>query len=479
MPIPALDPTSQGLLLGDIKAGRPISDLNVNQITSGISDPNKQEQIRSALMNVSRGVLQTGGKNPLSPADYALISALPGSSPSSILVASSSPFRTAVADTGNQIAGAQAGGVGADTSDLDKSLTDESKFFQDRRDQLAQQYQSRKSGLETLLEGEEEKTKEAQAKEAASFNIGITNIGGYLGNSVSQQGALLGLAQKQRSEIATLQAKHASILQDAQNAFTEADYKLAKDLIDNAREIRKEISTRKQDFFNNMLRLAEFRQGETKFESEEKLKDQALAQKQLEDYSYLDPTKVNADDLSALEKRLGMPAGFGKSYLDVAAKVRKAKTSEESLKAAGDLYNILDKVPEGKEISIDGVKYSGLKQITPEMNMTTETDKDGNVTAIVLNKRTGKFTLTPLGKIGKSANPEAKADADIKMFLTQEKGVPENVIDHIAEEKSKGATDEQLKAGFKAEGLDPNYVDSYNDAVQQSLLKKGFVGGNK
>jgi len=120
--------------------------------------------------------------------------------------------------------------------------------------------------------------------------------------------------------------------------------------------------------------------------------------------------QLDSKTISDLESRSGLPTGTFATYYDALNASEKAKTDKDRLDASNKIIDILSKIPEGQQIRLNGVSYSGLKDIDSYkgLSTTTETDDNGNVTQITtkFNPDSGKVDIvgiTSLGKIGKVA----------------------------------------------------------------------------
>lgn len=98
-------------------------------------------------------------------------------------------------------------------------------------------------------------TMEEQNKERGTTSVALARTGGYLGTSISGVGVLNNQAQQHRSEIAALDVKRLSAIQEAKNAIAEKKFAVAKEKGAEAKSLASEINKRRQDFFTNSLNL--------------------------------------------------------------------------------------------------------------------------------------------------------------------------------------------------------------------------------
>lgn len=88
-------------------------------------------------------------------------------------------------------------------------------------------------------------------------------------------------------------------------------------------------------------------------------------------------------------------------YLNSLMKDEREKTQADR-EFQLDLLGKLANISTDQMVEIDGLQYSGLKEISPDTYVSTITDPYGNVSALTLNKTTGEvINLVSLGAIGK------------------------------------------------------------------------------
>lgn len=116
-----------------------------------------------------------------------------------------------------------------------------------------------------------------------------------------------------------------------------------------------------------------------------------------------EPTDVQ---LGYVDERYGLPQGTSSLMYGVAKLEQdklQAKTVDEkrsnAIESASKLVTLLDKVPIGQSVTINGVEYSG--QSRGALKSGTETDDKGNVTFWEYNQDTQETRKTSLGNIGK------------------------------------------------------------------------------
>lgn len=94
-----------------------------------------------------------------------------------------------------------------------------------------------------------------QTKEKGTFTSTLARIGGYLGDSVSAQGALVNLNQTHQFEIADLEAKREAAKAEARAAIDEKQSALALKKAQEYKDLTKEIQDRKEKFFSQSMQI--------------------------------------------------------------------------------------------------------------------------------------------------------------------------------------------------------------------------------
>jgi len=121
--------------------------------------------------------------------------------------------------------------------------------------------------------------------------------------------------------------------------------------------------------------------------------------------------------LGYLDSRYNLPTGTSRTILE-ASKIdierTQAKDQEEArvkaIDGATKLFSLLEKVPTGQSVSINGVEYVG--QSRGDIKTGTETDNDGNVTFWEYNQNDRSYRTTSMGNIGKAADGWTVKESD-------------------------------------------------------------------
>ncbi len=280
-----------------------------------------------------------------------------------------------------------------------KMIDDQVKVLEQRRKDAVANIESQFEGAKTNLAFE-------QKKETGTTTTSLARMGGFLGPSASAQGVLINLAHTHRQEVATLEAKKADAIQQANNAIDDKQFDLAMLKVAEVKDIEKTIHQRKQDFFNDSLAATQEARQQDEF-YRTKIKDDletlatlASADEDLE----LDPQKA-----AEIDAFYGV-SGFTKQYLDVLNKAQKAADEKAQIENQKNLLELLEKIPAGQEVTFpDGTSYVGLGSVN-DIYTTMQTDDAGVSRMVAYNKRTGTFSVTNVGAIGKSDSSGGGAD---------------------------------------------------------------------
>lgn len=124
-----------------------------------------------------------------------------------------------------------------------------------RSKELSQESEQDIFGINAFYDEQKRQTGEAQKKETATTNVALARTGGYLGTQMSGVGVLNNLAETHRVEIASIENKRLSAISQAKQALADGKFKLAQLKVDTATKLKEQIYKRRQEFFDNSLRL--------------------------------------------------------------------------------------------------------------------------------------------------------------------------------------------------------------------------------
>lgn len=262
-------------------------------------------------------------------------------------------------------------------------------------------------GINKSFNETKRQTGEAQKREVGSTSASLARIGGYLGGSASGTGAMLNLAETHKNEVLKLESQRATAIREANTAITDKQFQVAKLKVEEAREIEKEVERRKQQFFDNNLKILQ----------EERQQDKALREKYKEELETmailgssdegleLDPNKARE-----IDEFYGVP-GFTKQYLEVTSAAAKAKSQKEVIEANQKMVSLLKDIPAGQTIKFpDGTEYTGIGS-AGDIATFQETDADGVVRMFTYNKMTGALSSQSLGLVGKPQSSDGSSSS--------------------------------------------------------------------
>ena len=221
--------------MADINIGTTEKPLYVPEGSE--AEKNYQTNIKS---NIEAGRVSAAG-TPLG---------LPGDSS---VIGSSDRVRTGYENLGGDITkGLAQFGINEPTSNLDQIIKDSG--IQDvtaRREQLAGREKEDTALIEksfATAKGEQQLAQE----EALGKAEGRTRIGGFITKMETDD--IQKLQRGFRLESAALEGNRQQALQAARRAYQDQDYQAAKDQLQLAKDIEKDIYDKKQDYFQNILR---------------------------------------------------------------------------------------------------------------------------------------------------------------------------------------------------------------------------------
>jgi len=96
-----------------------------------------------------------------------------------------------------------------------------------------------------------------QKQETGTTSLGLARMGGYLGGSAGETGALLGLAKSHRNEISLLESQRSQAISSAKRAMEDKRFQVAQMKLEESKQIDAEIENRKSSFIKNSLEIEE------------------------------------------------------------------------------------------------------------------------------------------------------------------------------------------------------------------------------
>jgi len=298
---------------------------------------------------------------------------------------------------------------------------------------------------------------EGQKKETGSTTVGIARTGGYLGGSASGTGVMLNLAQSHRNEVVSLEAKRQNAILEANKAYDDKDFAVARERVKEAKDIEQQIYNRNQDFWNNQLKL----------QTESRAQDTFLQKKygdQLEALSITGGTP-DARTTSEIDNFYGVP-GFTKKYIEI----KKADTQAKSQKAMFDSFKskmeLMQSIPKGLSVKFGDETIVGLGSVG-DLNTFHVEDAAGNVTVVTQDKRSGTFTTQSLGKIGTPSGTTGGVNPTAISDMATALGKVSGSDGYVAPTDYKTALRTWLQAGFTLPTFENNFKIFINPSQKE------------
>jgi len=398
----------------------PVTSGVTQPYTSAFTDPNLGEQNNTGLTAKSVSYAGTSPGINLQDATYEQVTGVFGPSgidyygiqrkangrfvitDANLKALSENVNKNAIASSSDSVvAGEQSvtnavQGLNAPTTGETDAQTASAKYISLLDEQMASLEARRKSETDAINAGfDVAKTRlEGQQKdETGSTAATLARIGGYLGPSASATGALLKLAQEHKYQMLDLEAKRSSAINEANNAITDKQFTLARAKLQEVKDIEAEVYNRKQDFFNNTIKV----------QQEARQQDEAVRTQikdDLEKLSLLEPSQVPSDKKAEIDQFYGV-AGFTDKYLSVASSAAKAKSQKDVLETQQKMLDLLQDIPQGQEVRFpDGTSYTGIGKVS-DITTYLQTDADGISHLVTYNKGNKNVSVQSLGAIGK------------------------------------------------------------------------------
>ncbi len=232
------------------------------------------------------------------------------------LVSSSTNYRTDVTKIGSDITDTLAQyGITKPDDTFDKYMTDYTKTVKDQEAELLKRNTEDVTGIKTAADNTIAQTKLDQADELAKAE-GRTRIGGFFTQLEAKD--IINLQTQHRLEIAALESKKQDAIQQANRAYQDGNYALAKDLLTEAKSNQQDIYNRKKDFYNYVTQAVADKRTATK-----QVRDDANAQIDKITKGIQDGT-IDPKSLDPVErKRLMADAGYTFDIFDKIAEQAK------------------------------------------------------------------------------------------------------------------------------------------------------------
>lgn len=147
--------------------------------------------------------------------------------------------------------------VSRDQNRLQEIAQKEVNLIEEQQSRLRQRAEEEQQRIQERFGREKQQLEQEQEGEFASRNVGlVTQFGGYLGLSQSHSGVLQSLRETHRQELGSLRAQRESALREAERAFQNRNFELARERLQIARQAENQEFTREQQLIEREISLS-------------------------------------------------------------------------------------------------------------------------------------------------------------------------------------------------------------------------------
>ena len=270
------------------------------------------------------------------------------------------------------------------TSQYQTTMPEAPKSLADiRADQLSQA-QSAIDATQALFAEQQRQISATGASQLAQTSSNL--VGAGLAGSPFAQTGEAGVQANTQNALNAISAQRSADISDAQQKAEANAQALYQQGIENY-QVDRTFATQERD---------------AKILADTKAAKDALEQTQSKFDQYLqtniDPANVDETFLSSLDEAAGVPDGFYKNIYTSKYSDNATAKHNALVENAGKLVTVLEKIPVGETIKIDGTEYMSLQK--GDVATGSEVDSSGNVTVWSLNKDTGGVKTYSMGNIG-------------------------------------------------------------------------------
>lgn len=200
--------------------------------------------------------------------------------------------------------------------------------------------------------------------------------------------------------LSELDVEELNLIAQAERAQTDKDYEILQDRMDMIEKTRESKRQLLQDLFSQSMEQEKL--------ALDKSREQRLGLTSMKDEAERDLTNlvesglsISDSDAENLGTRLGLSGDVVKSMYDVKRDIFTATTEGDIASAQNKMLNFLQDIPLGQKINLGGYEYTGIGN-NNDYYTVQQVDDNGNASVVNYNKRTGEYTVTNIGNIGKS-----------------------------------------------------------------------------
>ena len=199
--------------------------------------------------------------------ESGVLNELGTAAPGAGIVSSSTNYRTGVDDLGKDITTlANNFGIEKPDEDFDTTLGDMTADIDKQREVIKTRKEEDISSINKGVDVAKEELGMKQ-EEALAAAEGRTRIGGFLTSLEVKD--IMNMRRQHRLETSAMEIKRQELIQSAQRAYEDEDYKLSRDLVQEAKDLKTRIQNDKRDFLNSVLQISSESRTATKFVREE------------------------------------------------------------------------------------------------------------------------------------------------------------------------------------------------------------------
>jgi len=376
---------------------------------------------------------------------------------------------------------AERAGLEGDVGDFIDPLTqlyqDQASQIEQERAALEQRRQEEIAGINEGFDVQKTETETAQGRETGQTSMDIARAGGYLGVTASQQGILQSLVITQRQEMVALEALRHDKIREANQAYEDRDFELAREALTAARELESEIFDRRQSFLDQQLDLlgeqrAQLQERRLSEESKFKIAGDRM-DRMLE--AGLTPSQ---DDMLAISMDTGIGIEELNSMFEAGATSKALAEKRDKTDEEIAIANVLRGIPRDQTVTIGGTTYRGLAEMSRDSSGAsagTATEREArrteSIKALFLDDLRGEVggydsegKIDPTGTFredGTEVAPPLTIDEAIKTYpeLDQE------YIENTYKVNRTYLADEEIKEQVDAGNWDIQYSPSQKESI--------------
>jgi len=257
--------------------------------------------------------------------------------------------------------------LGLDLQSLRDRSRDTETLIEDRMSDLERRRIEEIAGIRASFDEASRQQGDRQEKDFAGRSTGlITSGGGFLGVTQSQQGVLQNLNDKFEIERTALVAQKNSAIRAAENAHSDKEFSLARELIAEAKGVEQEIFDRQRQHASDQLAISREERAQEEF-------DKGITEDKIKAFTILsdeDFANVPQEDIAALDKFFY--TGYTKALREIQKSEAEGESFETSVNLQSKIQSLINKTPAGQKITLpDGTVVMGMKRAVGSSKSTS------------------------------------------------------------------------------------------------------------